>query len=116
MGNSESRPSPGEDLQRGGHGGDENAGRPSQFKRSSQAAGKDPGRESRAADAARSREARVIDRPESGPPKHDLSPGAGPPGSEKHVRGWREGDAEADTVLPGQNAGAGGGKTDGPSD
>ena len=48
MGNSESRPSPGEDRHRGAHGGNRSAkqAREDETVRSSQAAGKDPGRES----------------------------------------------------------------------
>jgi len=115
MGNSEARPSPGEDEHRGAHGGDRLADQEREPKRSSQAAGKQPGRTStQTGEERRPDEERTPDQPESGPPARDLSPGAGPPGSEKHVRGWREDDPAANGVMPGRRDGAGGGKVDGP--
>jgi hypothetical protein len=38
----------------------------------------------------------------------------GPPGHQPHVRGWRQGDPEAETVLPGRDLGAGGQTEEGP--
>lgn len=115
MSNSESRPSPGEDRHRGSHGGDGGRDRDREPLRSSQASGKDPGRRSKPEPTPRPPEGRVIGQPESGPPRHDLSPGAGPPGSERHARGWRADDPAADSVMPGREFGAGGGKVDGPA-
>ena len=114
MGNSESRPSPGEDVQRGSHGGDRGGDREREPLRSRQAAGKDPGRGSNPPPEPRPAEGKVIRPAESGPPDQDLSPGAGPPGSTKHVRGWREDDPDADSVAPGRESGAAGGKVGGP--
>ena len=115
MSSSESRPSPGEDVHRGSHGGDRGRDGEREALRSSQGAGKDPGRGSKPAPSPRPPEGRVIGQPESGPPEHDLGPGAGPPGSERHARGWREGDPAADSVMPGREFGADGGKVDGPA-
>ena len=115
MGNSESRPSPGEDVQRGRHGGDHDDIRRAEAPpgRSSQAAGKDPHRSS-TPDGRRPEEPRSLDAGREEPPLYDTDPGAGPPGSKKHVRGWREDDPAADSALPAREAGAGGGKIDGP--
>lgn len=41
--------------------------------------------------------------------------GRRPPGWEPHDRGWREGDPAAESVIPGREAGAGGGTDDGPN-
>ena len=116
MGNAESRPSPAEDRHRGAHGGDRNIDREREPGRSSQAAGKDPNR-TNAQYRQRPQEERVIEtaRPDK-PDPVDTDPGAGPPGSIRHVRGWREGDPDADSIMPGRQAGAGGGKIDGPAD
>ena len=59
MGNPESRPSPGEDRQSGAHGGDRHAEETREPRRSSQAAGKDPGRPSPSAEAVAPEEDRV---------------------------------------------------------
>ena len=71
MGNSESRPSPGEDRQRGSHGGDRHAEEAREPRRSSQAAGKDPGRESPSAEAVAPEEERVIRGPRRNPVSDD---------------------------------------------
>jgi hypothetical protein len=117
MGNSESRPSPGEDVQRGRHGGDRDDLRRAEAPpgRSSQAAGKDPGRSS-TRDGRRPDEPRSLAAGRDAPPAYDTDPGAGPPGSKKHARGWRADDAgaDADSALPGRESGAGGGRIDGP--
>jgi hypothetical protein len=42
--------------------------------------------------------------------------GRKPPNWKPHERGWREGDPEADSVMPAREAGAGGGVDDGPAD
>jgi hypothetical protein len=38
----------------------------------------------------------------------------GPPEAKQHQRGWREGDPEADSIMPGRQFGAGGEVEDGP--
>jgi hypothetical protein len=38
----------------------------------------------------------------------------GPPEAKHHQRGWREGDPDADSILPGRRFGAGGEVEDGP--
>ncbi|HYD26765.1 hypothetical protein [Brevundimonas sp.] len=113
MGNSESRPSPGEDRHRGSHGGDGQTELTREPRRSSQAAGKDPGRESPPATVAP--EERVIRGPRRNPVS-DAGLERRPPNWESHERGWRAGDAAADSVMPGREFGAGGGVDDGPNE
>ena len=115
MGNPESRPSPGEDRQRGAHGGDRHADETREPRRSSQAAGKDPGRPSPSAEAVAPEEDRVIRGPRRNPVS-DSGLERRPPNWESHERGWRAGDPDADSVLPGREFGAGGGVDDGPNE
>ncbi len=104
MGNSESRPSPGEDLERGSHGGDGGRDQSREPRQSRQATSDG------SSGADRSAQQRIIDQP----PQPNLNPGAGPPDTEQHSRGWREDDPEASDVMPAREHGAGGGKIDGP--
>ena len=113
MGNPESRPSPGEDRQRGSHGGDKHADQVREPRRSSQAAGKDPGRDSPPATVAP--EERTIRGPRRNPVS-DSGLERRPPNWESHERGWRAGDPTADSVMPGREFGAGGGVDDGPNE
>jgi hypothetical protein len=113
MGHSESRPSPGEDRRRGSHGGDGGVDQIREPRRSSQAAGKDPGRDSPPATVAR--EEHVIRGPRRNPVS-DAGLERRPPNWESHERGWRDGDPAADSVMPGREFGAGGGVDDGPNE
>ncbi|HYC75234.1 hypothetical protein [Brevundimonas sp.] len=115
MGNSESRPSPGEDRHRGSHGGNRSARelREDETVRSSQAAGKDPGRESTPMRIPP--EERVVRGPRRNPVS-DSEIERRPPNWESHERGWRAGDPAADSVMPGREFGAGGGVDDGPNE
>ena len=115
MGNSESRPSPGEDRHRGSHGGNRSAKQPREDEtvRSSQAAGKDPGRESTPMRIPPEEHA------VRGPRRNPVSDGdleRRPPNWESHERGWRAGDPDADSIVPGREFGAGGGIDDGPNE
>lgn len=112
MGNSESRASPGEDRHRGLHGGDGRVDQVREPRRSSQAAGKDPGRDSPPATVAP--EERVIRGPRRNPVS-DSGLERRPQNRESHERGWRAGDPAADSVMPGREFGAGGGD-DGPNE
>ena len=115
MGNSESRPSPGEDRHRGSHGGNRSARqlREDETVRSSQAAGKDPGRESTPMRIPP--EERVVRGPRRNPVS-DSEIERRPPNWESHERGWRAGEPAADSVMPGREFGAGGGVDDGPNE
>ena len=113
MGNPESRPSPGEDRHRGSHGGDKHADQVREPRRSSQAAGKDPGRDSPPATVAP--EEHTIRGPRRNPVS-DSGLERRPPNWESHERGWRAGDSTADSVMPGREFGAGGGVDDGPNE
>lgn len=111
MGNPESRPSPGEDRRRGSHGGDRHADEVRDVRRSSQAAGKDPGRPS--PETVVPPEERVVRGPRRNPVS-DADRERRPPNWESHERGWRAGDPDADSIIPGREFGAGGGVDDGP--
>ena len=115
MGTSESRPSPGEDQHRGSHGGDRSTRRlrEDETVRSSQAAGKDPGRESTPTRIPP--EERIVRGPRRNPVS-DSGLDRRPPNWESHERGWRAGDPAADSVTPGREFGAGGGVDDGPNE
>jgi hypothetical protein len=113
MAGDESRPSPGEDRRRGHHGGDGWADKTAEAPpgRSSQAAGKDPGRSSRPEPRSYDPPRETTEARDDGP---DLADEQRPPNWRSHHRGWREGDPEADSVAPGREAGAAGGVDDGP--
>ena len=103
----------GEDRHRGSHGGDGRDDQVREPRRSSQAAGKDPGRDSPPATGGP--EERVIRGPRR-TPLSDCGLERRPPNWESHERGWRAGDPAADSVMPGREFGAGGGVDDGPNE
>lgn len=52
--------------------------------------------------------------PDAGP--DDLAEGRRTPNGQPHERGWREGDPDADSIMPAREVGAGGGVDDGPNE